>query len=54
MPNSMGLFTFSVLDRKHPYWANLMQKIGTNINSDMQNSMVVFTFAVLDRKYPFW
>ena len=27
MQNSMGLFTFSLLDRKHPFWANLAQKI---------------------------
>ena len=27
MQNSMALFIFSVLDRKHPFWANLVQKI---------------------------
>ena len=27
MQNSMALFIFSVLDRKHPFWANLAQKI---------------------------
>ena len=27
MQNSMVVFTFSVLDRKHPFWANLVQKI---------------------------
>ena len=27
MWNSMALFIFSVLDRKHPFWANLVQKI---------------------------
>ena len=26
MQNAMALFTFSVLDRKHPFWANLVQK----------------------------
>ena len=27
MQNSMVIFTFAVLDRKHPFWANLIQKI---------------------------
>ena len=27
MQNAMALFIFSVLDRKHPFWANLVQKI---------------------------
>ena len=27
MKNAMVLFTFSVLDRKHPFWANLVHKI---------------------------
>ena len=27
MKNSMVLLTFSVLDRKHPLWENLVQKI---------------------------
>ena len=27
MQNSMVVFTFSVSDRKHPFWANLVQKI---------------------------
>ena len=27
MQNSMGLFIFSVLDKKHTFWANLVQKI---------------------------
>ena len=27
MYNSMAVFTFSVLDGKHPFWANLVQKI---------------------------
>ena len=26
MQNSRGMFTFSVLDRKYPFWANLVQK----------------------------
>ena len=27
MQNSMVMFTFSVFDRKYPYWANLVQKV---------------------------
>ena len=27
MQDSVVLFTFSVLDWKHPFWANLVQKI---------------------------
>ena len=26
MQNSMTLFTFSVLEHKHPFWANLVKK----------------------------
>ena len=26
MKSSMVLYTFAVLDRKHPFWANLVQK----------------------------
>ena len=51
----MVLFTFSVLDQKHPFCANLVQKsklfkltFNTKTNSNKQNSMVVFTFSVLD------
>ena len=63
MHNLMVVFSFSVLDRKHPFWANLVQKIKivcvccqfiTQINSNMQNSIVAFNFSVLDRKLPFW
>ena len=55
----MAAFTFSVLDWKYPFWANLAQicqfklKLGIKTNLNMQNSMVVFTFAVLDQKKPF-
>ena len=55
------LFTFSVLDQKHPFCANLVQKsklfkltFNTKTNSNKQNSMVVFTFSVLDEKHLFW
>ena len=58
MQNPMVVFTFSVLDRKHPIWANLAQQIEivslswnsvlnlieAEIKSNMQNTMVVFTF----------
>ena len=63
MQNSMVVFTFSVLGRKYPFWANLVEKVkncqfklkyGTLTNSKMQTSMVQFTFSVLNRKYPFW
>ena len=56
------VLTFSVLDLKHPFWANLVQKnqiyqfqlkFGTKNNSNMQNSMALFTFSVLDWKNPF-
>ena len=61
MQNLMVVFSFSVLDRKHPFWAGpknqnclcLLQFI-TQINSNMQNSIVAFNFSVLDRKLPFW
>ena len=55
MQNSLLVFRFSVLDKKHYFLANLVQKIkiakfklkfGTSTNSKMQNSMVVFTFSV--------
>ena len=42
---------FSVLDQKHPFWANLSQKIkivNLSWNSNMRNSMVMFTFSVFD------
>ena len=54
---------FSVLDRKHPLRANLVQQIkivslswnlvSIYINSNMRISMVVFTFSVLYRKHFF-
>ena len=54
---------FSVLDQKHPFWANLAPKnlncqsklnFFTQTNSDMRNSMVMLTFSVFDQKYTFW
>ena len=42
---------FSVLDQKHPFWANLAQKIkivNLSWNSNMRNSMVMFIFSVFD------
>ena len=62
MQNLMMVFTFSVLDSKQPFWANLVQQIkiaglswnfSISINSNMQNSMVVFTFSDFYRKHSF-
>ena len=56
------MFTFSVLDWKQPFWANLIQnmkivhlklKFATLTYSNLRNSMVVFTFSVLYQKHPF-
>ena len=46
----MLVFTFSVLDWKHP----LLDKFGTYTNSNMQNSTEVFTFSVIEQKRLFW
>ena len=58
------VFTFSVLEQKNPFWANLVKKnqncqfklkVGTKTNLNMSNStMMMFTFSVFDHKYPFW
>ena len=63
MQNSVVAFTFSVLDWKHRFGANLAQKIkivslfklkfGTQTNSNMQNSMVMFTFFRFWLETPF-
>ena len=52
----MVMLTFSVLDRKQPFWVNLIQKnnsqfklkFGATTNVNMENSVVVFTFSVFD------
>ena len=58
----MVMLTFSVLDQKYCFWANLVQKnqschfklkFGTFTNLNMQNSMVMLTFSVLNQKYCF-
>ena len=63
MQKLVELFILFVLDRKHPFWANLVQKnqnsqfklkFGAFTNSNMQNWMALFTFTVLDRKHSFW
>ena len=52
MQNSMALFTFSVSDRKHRFWGNLVQKVkivSLSWNLVLRlipSSMVVFTFSV--------
>ena len=64
MQNSMVVFTFSALDWKHLFQANLVQKIkivslSWNLflltHSNMQNSMVIFIifFVCLRPKTPF-
>ena len=63
MHNSMALFTFSVLDGRHPLFDKFGQKnqncqfklkFGTSTNLNMQNLMALFTFPVLDGKHPFF
>ena len=55
MQNSMVMFSFSIFDRKHPLWGNLVQKLKmfsfswsllTRVNANMQNSTVTFTFYI--------
>ena len=55
MQNSITVFAFYILDRKHHLWPNLVQKIkivSLSLNfaprfvQNMQNSMVVFPFSV--------
>ena len=55
MQNSMAMFSFYIFDRKHPLWANLVQKLEifsfsrsllTRVNANMQNSTVIFTFSI--------
>ena len=58
MLNSIIKFTFSVLDQKDPFWANLFQTLktaylfkmefGTYIKLNMVNLMVTFIFSALD------
>ena len=58
----MVVFSFSILNWKHCFWSNLVEKIkncqfklkfGTKINSNMLNLMVVFTLSILNQKHPF-
>ena len=60
--NAMVMLTFSVLDQKQTFRANLVKKnqncyfklkFGTQSNFNMQNSMMMLTFFVLDWKYLF-
>ena len=59
----MGVFTFSLVNGKHHFWANLVQKIKivdlfwnlvVKSNSNMKNSMGMFTFSVINGKHLFW
>ena len=63
MQNSITVFAFYILDRKHHLWPNLVQKIkivSLSLNfaprfvQNMQNSMVVFPFSVFYWKHPFF
>ena len=51
------MFTFSVLDQKNPFWANLVKKIEiVNLSGNSVPRliwMMMFTFSVFDRKYLF-
>ena len=51
----MVMLTFSVLDLKYPFWANLVQiiKIGAWTNSDMPKSIVVFISLCFILEIPF-
>ena len=58
----MAMFTFSVLDQKHPFWTNWSKKSNLLVyaetfiltSSIMHKSLVLFSCSVLDRKHPFW
>ena len=63
MQNSMVVFTFWFLDRKHPFWAILVRKIKTvtlswklvqRLIPIWKIQMVLFRFSLLDGKHPFW
>ena len=54
---------FSVLERKFPFWENLVKKnqdcqlklkFGTLTDSNIQNSMVILAFTVFNWNYPSW
>ena len=51
------MLTFSVLDQKNPFWANLVKKIEiVNLSGNSVPRliwMMMFTFSVFDRKYLF-
>ena len=59
----MLLFSFSVLDRKNSFWANLIQKIKISssclifvpsLTRSVQNSLVAVAFSVFDWQYTTW
>ena len=63
MENSTVVFTFSILDTKHPFGGKFSPKnqnhqfklkLCTKTNSNIPKSMVVFTFSFIDGKHPFW
>ena len=58
IPNSIVMFTFSVLDWKYLFGKiqskksklSVKMKFGTKTNWNMQNSMVLLTFSAFDIK----
>ena len=59
----MTLFTFSILEWKHPFWANLVQKIKiVSLSWNLVPTLIRISriqwwcsfFSILDRKHPFW
>ena len=63
MQNWMVMLTFSVFDRKHPFWVNLVEKskivsLSWNLVSRLiqiwRNQWWCSLFLFLSRKHPFW
>ena len=59
----MMVFAFSILNWKHSFWTNLVEKLkkcqpnlkfGTKTNSNILNLIVVFTFPILNLQHCFW
>ena len=56
MQNSVLMFTFSIFDRKCPFWANLLQQINCQFKLKLvtwsilskQNTIMMFTFLSYD------
>ena len=59
----MVMFTFSFLDKRNPFWVNLVKKkencqfklkFGTKTNLKKWNSMMMSTFSAFDHKCLSW